>query len=126
VAVADDVRQQDAVHRARLFLDALNERDADAMRAVVTDDVEIRLVDGRSWQGADGVAGFLDTAREMELRVIPLHRGQHAEEREGDGVVYVEMRVRELIRYDDIERIADFTVRDGHVASFALRTLPDA
>jgi hypothetical protein len=37
----------------------------------------------------------------------------------------VELRVRELIGYDDIERIADFAVRDGHVASFALRPLPE-
>jgi hypothetical protein len=123
VAVGDDVRQEDALHRARLFLDALNERDADAMRAVTTDDVEIRLVDGRSWRGPDGLAEFLDTARELELRVIPLHRGEHAEER--DGVVHVQLQVRELIGYDDIERIADFAVRDGHLASFGLRPLPE-
>jgi hypothetical protein len=123
VAVGDDVRQEDAVQRARLFLDALNERDADAMGAVTTDDVNVRLVDGRAWQGADALAEFLDAAREMELRVIPLHRGESAEER--DGVVFVELRVRELLRYDDIERIADFEVRDGHVASFGLRPLPE-
>ena len=124
MAVGDDVRQQDAVNRARLFLDALNERDAEAMRAIVSDDVEVRLVDGRSWRGADSVAAFLDTARQMELRVIPLHREEHAEER--DGVVYVELRVRELLRYDDIERIADFAARDGRVASFALRRVAEA
>jgi ketosteroid isomerase-like protein len=124
VAVGDDVRQQDAINRARLFLDALNERDAEAMRAVVTDNVEVRLVDGRSWRGADSLAAFLDTARQMELRVIPLHREEHAEER--NGVVYVELRVRELLRYDDIERIADVAAREGRVASFALRRVAEA
>ena len=109
----------DSVLAARLFFDAVNERDFDALRAVTTDDVVVRLADGREWIGVDGAREFLDTAREMELRLIPLHRGEHAEERE--GVVHVEMRVRELIRYDDIERLADFDVRDGHVASFALR-----
>jgi ketosteroid isomerase-like protein len=122
VAVADDVKQQDAVHAARQFLDAFNERDLDAMRAVVTDDVELRISDGRIWRGIDGARELLDTAREMELRLIPLHRGEHAEERDGD--VRVELRVRELIRYDDIERIADFVVRDGDIASFALRPIP--
>jgi hypothetical protein len=109
----------DSVLAARLFLDAVNERDFEALRAVITDDVVVRLVDGREWIGVDGAREFLDTARELELRLIPLHRGEHAEERE--GVVHVEMRVRELIRYDDIERLADFDVRDGHVTSFGLR-----
>jgi hypothetical protein len=112
----------DAVLAARLFLDAVNERDLEALRAVVTDDVMMRLADGREWLGTDGAREFIDAAREMELRVIPLHRGEHAEERE--GVVHVEMRVRELLRYDDIERIADFDVRGGRVAAFALRALP--
>jgi hypothetical protein len=124
VAVGDDVRQQDALHYAHLFVDALNERDADAMRAVLADDVELRLVDGRSWRGAESVAAFLDTVREMELRVIPLHRDELAGER--DRVVYVELRVREVLRYDDIERIADFAVRDDRLTSFVLRPLPEA
>jgi hypothetical protein len=97
------------------------------MRAVVADDVQLRLADGRVFRGIDGARELIDTARAEELRLIPLHRGMHAEERvshgEGEGDVYVEMRVRELVRYDDIERIADFSVRDGDVASFALRPL---
>jgi ketosteroid isomerase-like protein len=122
MAGGDAVRQEDAVLAARRFLDAFNERDVEAMRALVTDDAELSITDGRSWTGADGAEELLDAARELDLRLIPLQRGEHAEER--DGVVYVELRVRELIRFDDVERIADFVVRDGHVASFALRPIP--
>jgi ketosteroid isomerase-like protein len=109
----------DSVLAAYRFFDAVNERDFDALHALITDDVTMRLTDGREWSGPDGAREFLDVARELELRLIPLHRGEHAEER--DGVVHVEMRVRELIRYDDIERLADFDVRGGHIAAFALR-----
>jgi ketosteroid isomerase-like protein len=119
VAVADSVKQADAVLTARRFLDAFNERDFDALRAVVTDDVELRTSDGRVWSGVDGAAALLEHARRAELRLIPLHRGEHAEER--DGPVFVELRVRELMRWDDYERIADFTVFDARVAHFALR-----
>jgi hypothetical protein len=118
VAVGDAVRQEDAVLAARRFLDAFNERDVDAMEALVTEGVELRLTD-RAWKGREGARDLLETASELQLRLIPLHRGEHAEERDGD--VLVELRVRELIGYDDVERIADFVTRNGHVASFALR-----
>jgi ketosteroid isomerase-like protein len=123
VAVGDTVREQDAVLAARRLLDAFNERDFDALRADVTDDVELRLSDGRVWRGADGARQMLAEARDTELRLIPLHRDEHSEER--DGVVYVELRVLELLRYESHERIADFQVRDGHVASLTLRPVED-
>ena len=44
------------------------------------------------------------------------------EERDGD--VHVEPCVRELIGYDDIERVAEFVIRDGHAAAFVLPPLP--
>src|SRR3954447_16015759 len=105
MAVGDAIRQEDALLAARRFLDAFNERDVEAMQALVTDDVELRITGGRVWQGSQRARDLLDTAAEMQLRLIPLHRGEHAEERNGD--VLVELRVRELIGYDDIERIAD-------------------
>jgi limonene-1,2-epoxide hydrolase len=117
----DPVQRADALLAARRFLDAFNERDFDALRALITDDVELRTVDGRAWRGVDGARDLLDEARKMNLRVIGLHRGEHAEER--DGSVWVELRVRELIGNADIERIADFEIRQGRIASFALRAL---
>jgi hypothetical protein len=119
VALRDTIRQQDAILAALQFLDAFNERDFEALRPLITDDAELRTFDGRLWRGIDGARSLLDTAKEMELRLIPLHRGEHAEER--DGAIWVELRVRELVGADDIERIADFQIRDGRVASFALR-----
>jgi hypothetical protein len=88
----------------------------------VTDDVELHMTGGRVWRGSERARDLVDTASELQLRLISLQPGEHAEER--DGEVLVELRVRELIRYDDIERIADFVIRDGHVTFFALRPIP--
>lgn len=116
----DAVRQQDAILTAYRFLDALNEREPDAMAAVVTDDAELRTSDGRVWRGGlDGARALIDAARQAKLRLIPLHRREHAEER--GGVVWVELLVREVVEDADLPRIADIVVRDGRVASFALR-----
>jgi hypothetical protein len=109
----------DAILDAGLFLDAFNERDFEAMRAIVTDHVELRTSDRRVWRGIDGARELLDVARDMEMRLIPLHRGEHAAER--DGFVWVEKRVREVIGRDDHERVADFEIGARQVASFALR-----
>ena len=122
MAVPGTIKHQDAVLTAYRFLDAFNEREPDALAAVVTDDVELRTSDGRVWQGPDGARALLDAAREAKLRLIPLHRNEHAEER--DGVIWVEIRVRELTEEADVPRIADFVVRDGDVASFSLRPAP--
>jgi hypothetical protein len=112
-------RQQEAIHESLLFLDAFNERDWEAMRGLIADDVELRTVDGRQWRGVDGARELLETAEQKQWRLLPLRRGQHAEER-GDSV-WVEMRLRELIGPDDIERLADFQIQDRRVKSFALR-----
>jgi ketosteroid isomerase-like protein len=122
VAVPGTARQQDAVLAAYRFLDAFNERDPDALAALVTEDVEIRTSDGRVWPGVDGARALLDAARENKLRLIPLHRHEHAEDH--DGEVRVELWVREVLEDADVPRIADFVVRDGDVASFAMRDAP--
>lgn len=122
VSVPGTARQQDAVLSAYQFLDALNERDADAIAALVTDDVEIRTSDDRVWRGTEGARAVLGAARDARLRLIPLHREEHAEDRD-DGI-WVELRVREVTEEHDVPRIADFFVRDGAVASFALRPAP--
>jgi hypothetical protein len=121
VTRGDPVRQQDAIHDALLFLDAFNERDFDAMRGLISDGVEVRTADGRTWRGVEGARELLATAAEKQWRLVPLRRRQHAEER-GDSV-WVELRVRELIGPDDIERIADFEIQDRRVKSLALRPM---
>lgn len=122
MAVPGTVREQDAVLAAYRLLDAINERDADALDAVTTDDVELRTSDGREWRGQDGARALLDEAHRTKLRLIPLHRGEHAEDR-GDGV-WVELRVREITAEDDEPRIADLVARGDQVASMTLRPAP--
>jgi hypothetical protein len=48
-------------------------------------------------------------------------RGETIEEQ--DGTVRLTMPVRELIGPDDIERIAEWEVRDGRVTAFSVRPL---
>jgi ketosteroid isomerase-like protein len=119
VSVPGAARQQDAVLSAHQFLDAVNERDAEALAALVTDDAELRLSDDRVWHGPEGARALIGAANEAGLRLIGLHREEHAEDR--DGGIWVELRVREVTEEHDLPWIADFFVRDGGVASFALR-----
>ena len=122
MSVPGTTSEQDAVLAAYQFLDAFNERDADALAALITGDAELRTSDGRVWTGVDGARELLDAARNMKLRLIPLHRHEHAEGR--NGAVWVELWVRELVEDGDVPKIADIVVHDGAVASFALRDVP--
>jgi ketosteroid isomerase-like protein len=119
MAVGGTAKQQAAVLTAYQFLDAFNEREADALATLVIDDAELRTSDERVWRGPAGARELLDEAGTMGLRLIPLHRGEHSEHRDGD--VWVELRVRELVEDADVPRIADFVVRGGRILSFALR-----
>jgi ketosteroid isomerase-like protein len=87
-------RQQDAVLSARQFLNAVNECDAEALAALVTEDAQLRLYDGRIWRGPDGARALVGAAKDARLRLIGLHREEHAEDR--DGGTWVELRVREV------------------------------
>ncbi|MEA2287727.1 MAG: hypothetical protein QOJ21_3770 [Solirubrobacteraceae bacterium] len=122
MSVPGTTSEQDAVLAAYQFLDAFNERDADALAALITGDAELRTSDGRVWTGVDGARELLDAAQNLKLRLIPLHRHEHAEDR--DRAVWVELWVRELVEDGDVAKIADIVVRDGAVASFALRDVP--
>ena len=66
----------------------------------------------------DGVASLLETADEYDLRLVPLH--PPTAERDGE-TIRVTVPLRELIGPDDIERRAEFEVRDGRIVAFAVR-----
>jgi limonene-1,2-epoxide hydrolase len=117
---ATDTSTQDALAVARRFIDAFNDRDADALREVITEDAELREYSGRTFHGHDGAAALLDAAEELGLRLFPFRPGA-AEAR--DGRVQVRLPVREVIGTADIERVAIFEIRDGRVARFAVRPL---
>ena len=103
---------------ARRFVDAFNARDAEALRRLVAPDAELRTLSGGALHGHDGLDALLRTAQERELRLIPLRPATVA--RDGD-TVRVEVPIRELIGPDDIERKAQFELRDGRIVAFAVR-----
>jgi limonene-1,2-epoxide hydrolase len=117
---ATDTVTQDALAVARRFIDAFNDRDADALSELVTDDVELRKYSGEALHGRERVRALLDAAEDLDLRLFPFRPGS-VEAR--DGAVEARLPVREVIGTADIERVAVFEIRDGRVATFAVRSL---
>lgn len=105
---------------ARRFIEAFNARDEEALRELVAENAEFRRPRGEALRGAEGVQALLAAARDADVRLVPL-RGESIEEQ--DGTVRLTMRVRELIGPDDIERVAEWEVRDGLVTAFSVRPL---
>jgi hypothetical protein len=54
------------------------------------------------------------------VRLVAL-RGETIDEQ--DGTVHLSMPIRELIGPDDIERIAEWEIRDGRVTAFTVRPM---
>jgi len=105
---------------ARRFIDAFDARDVDALLELVTDDVELRKLNGEALRGPDGVRTLLATAQDLDIRLVPF-RGEEVERH--DGHAHVTVPVRELVGPDDIERIVELEIRDGRVAAFAVRPM---
>lgn len=115
---ATDSVTTDARELALRFIDAFNARDAESLRRLVAQDAEFRTMSGRVLHGHHGLGPLLEAADEYDLRLVPLH--PPTAERDGDAV-RVTVPLRELIGPDDIERRAEFEVRDGRIVAFAVR-----
>jgi ketosteroid isomerase-like protein len=115
---ATDAATTDAREIALRFVDAFNTRDTEALDNLVADDAELRTLSGGTLRGHDGLRIVLQTAEERELRLVPFR--PPTVDRDGD-VARVTIPIRELIGPDDIERKAEFEVRDGRIVAFAVR-----
>jgi ketosteroid isomerase-like protein len=102
----------------RRFVDAFNTRDAEALRDIVADDVELRTLSGGSLRGHDGLRKVLEVAEARKLLLVPFRTPTVETD---DGTVRVHVPVKELIGPDDIERTAEFEIRDGRIVAFAVR-----
>jgi limonene-1,2-epoxide hydrolase len=116
---AGDVMTDQPLDTARRFIAAFNERDAEALRRLVDDDVALRKVNGDELRGEAGLRALLAAAEDFDLRLVPVRTGTVADR--ADGTATVAIPLRELIGPDDIERVAQFTIRDGRVTAFAIR-----
>jgi hypothetical protein len=108
-----------AVQLTRLFTEALDARDAEALRALVSDDVQLRTQEGTALSGAGELQHLLDAA--VEADVLLVRRGHETTE-DGDGVTRVTAPVRVLVHRDELPGSAVFELRDGAVASFWVET----
>jgi hypothetical protein len=115
---ATDTVTEQARAVALRFIDAFNSRDLDALLQVITDDAEFRRLDGAPLHARDGARALLAAADDLDVSLVLL-RGDDVEE--DGGRVRLTVPVRELIGPDDIERTAEFELRDGRVRAFAIR-----
>jgi hypothetical protein len=115
---ATDSLTTTACELALRFIDAFNTRDVEGLRRLVREDAELRTMSGRVLHGHDGLRPLLEAADEFDLRLVPLH--PPTAEHDGE-TIRVTVPLRELIGPDDIERRAEFEVRDGRIAAFAVR-----
>jgi ketosteroid isomerase-like protein len=99
----------------RLFTEALNARDYEATRALVSEDVELRGPNGSSLRGYPAASELLETAGHLDLLIV---RTAMEELEEDDGVTRVTVPIRELIRREELFRTAVFRVRDGAITGY--------
>src|SRR3981081_326559 len=102
----DRRRQGDyVVALTRLFIEALNARDFEAARALVSEDVQFRGPNGSSLRGYAAASEFLETAAQLDLLLV---RMALEELDRDDGTTRVTVPVREIIQKNDLFRTAVF------------------
>jgi ketosteroid isomerase-like protein len=108
---------------ARLFIKALNARDAEALVQLATEDAEWRRPDGEVMRGAVGLRALIGDAQRRNLGLVPLGVGTVKQK---DGGVLFRLPVREAAGDIERDRVAEFEFRDGRVAAFQIRPVPPA
>jgi hypothetical protein len=104
-----------ALETTRLFIEALNARDVETLRAAVTPDVELRTPQGAALRGYDGLDHIVRAAVETDL----LLARQGAERVDEDsGITRVSVPVREFVRKGELHGTAVYEIRDGRIAAF--------
>jgi ketosteroid isomerase-like protein len=99
----------------RLFIEALNARDYEAMRALVAEDVELRGPNGSALRGYPAASELLEAVAHVDLVVV---RTALEELEQEDGATRVTVPIRELIHNEELFRTVVFRVRDGAITSY--------
>jgi len=108
-----------AVVVTRLFTEALDARDLDALRVLVADNVEFRNREGGTLTGWDGLKAVVDAAQDADMIMV---REGPEEIDSSDGVERITVPVREIIERDELHRTAVFEVCDEAVSAFEVLT----
>ena len=104
-----------AIIITRLFTEALDARDLDALRVLVADNVEFRNREGGTLIGWDGMQAVVEAAKDTDMFLI---REGPEEIDSADGIDRISVPVREIIERDDLHRTAVFEVCDKTVSAF--------
>jgi len=104
----------------RLFIEAVNARDLEATRALVSDDVEFRGSRGSSLRGHAAVGEVLETVAHFDLLLVRVGVEQLEEH---EDVTRVTVPVREIVGKDELFRTAAFEICHGAISSY--ETLPN-
>jgi ketosteroid isomerase-like protein len=99
----------------RLFTEALNARDYEAMRTLVAEDVELRGPNGSALRGYPAASELLEAVAHVDLVVA---RTALEELEQEDGATRVTVPIRELFHSEELFRTAVFRVCDGAITSF--------
>jgi ketosteroid isomerase-like protein len=107
------------VELTRLFTEALNARDLDALRALVAEDVELSAASGPSLHGLKGLEAVVRAAADTDLLLVRTG----PEQVDGSGeTARVSVPMRVLVRKSDLGGTAQFEVRDGRIARYGVVT----
>jgi SnoaL-like domain len=106
-----------AVQAARRFIEGLNARDADALRADATVEVELRMPHGKPLRGHEGLDDLVKVA--ADAGILLARAGSEETEADAD-ITRVTVPVREFVRRRELPGTATFEVRDGRVAAFSV------
>jgi ketosteroid isomerase-like protein len=104
-----------SVELTRLFTEALNARDLDALRALVSEDAEFPSPTGKALHGHEGLERVVEAARRTDLL---LAREGPEDIGDGTGAARVTVPVRELVSKSEQHGSAVFEVRHGRIAEF--------
>ena len=113
----EQVGAGNAAEIARRFIEAIDARDVDGLRALATEDVEFRNRQGRSFHGYDGARDVVRAAEHSGLLLVATGRAQI-----DDGGSRLSLPVSVVLGRDRLTGTAEFRIRDGKVAAFEVVT----
>jgi ketosteroid isomerase-like protein len=100
----------------RLFIEALNARDVQALSTLVSDDVEFRnLLGGRPLRGREALERLVRAAADARLRLV---RRDGEDVRVAEGALRVAVPVIELVGGSEIDGTATFELQGGKITAF--------
>jgi hypothetical protein len=115
-----EIHPNGAVEVTRLFTEAFNARDREALGVLTAEDAEFPTPSGRALRGEEGLQAIVGAATESDMIIA---RTGHEEAAQDGAIQRLNVPVREVFHIgSELRGTARFTVRDGRVAAFEVVT----